>query len=338
MNLYRRPGSPFWQFRFQQNGQTFRGSTGETSKRAARRMLDQARAAAPTAPPPGAMTFAVACARFWDEVGQHHAGAGHTRWSLDWLQRQIGAETPLTAIDDTLVAQLVQRRRAEPTRLGAKLKSSTINRSVTEPLRKVLLRAHKLHKAPIAEIDWRQHALKEPAQRVRELQPDEERALFAALPADYRPLVRFALITGCRLSECVGLTWADVGTNAITIRGKGGTVLTIPLPDAVRGVLVSVRGHDAVHVFTRAGRTSRVPIGANGLSAVWRRAKLAAGLTDYRFHDNRHSAATRVLRHGGNLALVQRLLRHSRIQTTMRYAHVQSDDVAEAMQRAAEAS
>ena len=48
--------------------------------------------------------------------------------------------------------------------------------------------------------------LAEPRERIRELRADEEEALFAALRPDYHPIVRFALLTGCRLAECVGLT------------------------------------------------------------------------------------------------------------------------------------
>jgi integrase len=43
---------------------------------------------------------------------------------------------------------------------------------------------------------------------------------------------------------------------------------------------------------------------------VWCRLRRNSGLADYRFHDNRHTAASGVLRNGGNLAAVQKLLRH----------------------------
>ena len=57
---------------------------------------------------------------------------------------------------------------------------------------------------------------------------------------------------------------------------------------------------------------------------MWRRLKKRIKLADYRFHDQ-HTAATRPLRSSGNLAAVKRLLRHERIETTMRYAHVDDD-------------
>lgn len=56
-----------------------------------------------------------------------------------------------------------------------------------------------------------------------------------------------------------------------------------------------------------------------------------AGVIDYRFHDNRHTAVTRLLRATGNLRLVQRLLGHSNIETTTKYAHVTDGDLAAGM-------
>jgi site-specific recombinase XerD len=53
---------------------------------------------------------------------------------------------------------------------------------------------------------------------------------------------------------------------------------------------------------------------------------------DYRFHDNRHTAATGILRATGNLKAVQKLLRHSDVSTTAKYAHAMIDDVRDAME------
>jgi integrase len=55
---------------------------------------------------------------------------------------------------------------------------------------------------------------------------------------------------------------------------------------------------------------------------------------NYRFDDNRHTAATDLLRATGNLKTVQKLLRHANIATTAKYAHVLDDDVREGMETA----
>ena len=182
----------------------------------------------------------------------------------------------------------------------------------------------------------------QPRERVRELRADEEAVLFAALRPDYHPLVRFALLTGCRLSECVGLTWADVdwGGRVIRVNGKGGKRASIPLPSVVRELLWPLQGQHPTAVFTYAAergghnvrKGSRQPVTYEGLKTHWQRARASAGLRDYRFHDNRHTAATRVLRASGNLNVVKRLLRHEDIATTVKYAHSQHEDVLAAME------
>jgi integrase len=65
----------------------------------------------------------------------------------------------------------------------------------------------------------------------------------------------------------------------------------------------------------------------------WKKVRKKAGVAGFRFHDFRHNLATKVLRETGNLKLVQRLLNHSDIATTTRYAHVLDGEVAEALER-----
>ena len=60
-----------------------------------------------------------------------------------------------------------------------------------------------------------------------------------------------------------------------------------------------------------------------------------AGVTGFRFHDFRHDFATKLLRDTGNLKLVQKALNHADINSTMRYAHVLDEDVADAVETAA---
>lgn len=285
------------------------------------------------------MTVEIATARYWNEIGQHHKGADNTLWSLDWLKRELGPKKQLRAISNADVTRLIVKRRADG------VKPATVNRSVTEPLRKILRRAAEIWDEELPKLKWREHLLAEPKERVRELRDDEEATLFGSIRPDYQPILEFALLSGCRLSECVGLTWADVdwGGRLIWINGKGGKRASVPMAPSLRKILWPLQGHHPTFVFTyetaRGGveirKGERMPITREGLKTTWRRLKLKAGLADYRFHDNRHTAATRVLRATGNLAAVKRLLRHEKIETTMRYAHVLDDDVRDAIERAA---
>lgn len=353
MSTYRKTDRPFFFYDFQLRGHRFHGSTGCTSKREAdafekdrrRQAAEELKQREKLGREP--LTFGLAATRYWNEVGQHAASLEDTEWSLAWLQREIGSQKRLASIDDDLVARLVSKRRADKTRAGRLVKPSTVNRTVTEPLRRILNRAAKVWREPVAPIDWKKHLLKEPQERVRELRAEEEAALFESLRPDYHDIVRFALLTGCRLSECVNLRWRDVdwGARKLWILGKGAKLAPVPLPPSVRELLWPLQGRHAEFVFTyvadraREGRRrgQRYPITYEGLKTAFRR-DVKPAVDGYRFHDNRHTAATRVLRATGNIRLVQEMLRHDDIATTLKYAHVMHDDVLEGMEKAARAS
>ena len=112
-------------------------------------------------------------------------------------------------------------------------------------------------------------------------------------------------------------------------------------------ILTPLRGHHPEAVFTfQAPKTAinpktkrhyirgaRYPITRAGFKTAWRRyGGAAAGLEDFRLHDARHTAATRLLRNSGNLKLVQKLLRHEDIATTSKYAHADHADLRAAME------
>ena len=67
----------------------------------------------------------------------------------------------------------------------------------------------------------------------------------------------------------------------------------------------------------------------------WYRVRERAGLDDVRIHDLRHSFASRALAMGESLSMIGRLLGHTKIQTTARYAHLARDSIKESATRVA---
>lgn len=339
MPVYRRPGASVYSYDFQLGGKRHSGSTGQTNERAAKAEERRIRAEkqaelANRKHSAGIMTWGQARDRYWLEVGQHWRGLGARKMipHLDWLDAAIGRDTPLRDIRNPMVARLVAERR------GQGVANATVNRSCTEPLRRVLNRAREVWEEDVAAIRWRNHNLPEPKERVRELSAAEEKTLFETLRPDYHAITRFALASGVRVGGCVALRWADVDFDERTIRitGKGGRDYTIPMSRQMRMILWPLQGQHETAVFTyvsqraRDGRERKAlyPITISGLATEWRR---AGALVDYRFHDNRHTRATRLLRQTGNLKLVQKLLGHSRIETTAKYAHATDDDLRDAL-------
>jgi len=340
-----------YSYEFRLRGHRFSGNTGKTSEREALKVerLKREEAALETANAAAFqsddLTFEIAVTKYWDEVGQHHTNNLTTLWSLDWLQAAIGRKTKLSKINDRKVAELVAKRRNEliPNRKEPqKISPATVNRTMTQPLRELILRAAKVWKVKVNDIDWSQHLLPEKGERVREASIGEESKIMGELERGYDVAVRFAFLSGCRRMEILGLGWAQVDFfgKTFTVTGKGNKVRIIPMSQAIFELLWDERNHHKEKVFTFVAkrtlkkpeyvRGERYPLTESGLKSAMRRAVADAGVENFRFHDTRHTAATRILR-ASNLRVAQKLLGHTDIKTTTKYAHAMMEDVRSAL-------
>ena len=107
---------------------------------------------------------------------------------------------------------------------------------------------------------------------------------------------------------------------------------TVPLSPAAARVLAGLpRLDDNPWVVAGAGPGSRL----THIHNYWYRVRKRAGLDDVRIHDLRHSFASRALALGESLPMIGKLLGHTKIQTTARYAHLARDSVKESAARVA---
>jgi integrase len=141
--------------------------------------------------------------------------------------------------------------------------------------------------------------------------------------------IRILLLTGCRLSEIQTLQWHHVDLIEKELR----------LPDSKTGAKTVHLGEAAVAVLEALPRVAGNPYVIVGkkekahltdLQHPWRRIRKAAGLNDVRIHDLRHTFASGGLLVGEGLAMIGKLLGHTQVQTTARYAHLASDPVKQA--------
>ena len=147
--------------------------------------------------------------------------------------------------------------------------------------------------------------------------------------------IRLLLLTGCRKSEVLKLRWEDVDLAAREMRlrdAKTGprTVQLSPAAAAALAHAPRVEGNPHVVPGMRPG--SRM----GDLQRPWERIRKRAGLDGLRLHDCRHSFASRALALGESLPTIGKLLGHSHIQTTARYAHLARDSVHESARRVSE--
>lgn len=349
MSVYIRKDSKdgTYSYEFQLQGRRFSGNTERTTEREAKQVERTKRKEAEQQIleekefNSEEMTFEIASSRYWLEIGQYHENAETTTWSLEWLEKAIGKKTLLRDVTDNTIAKLVAKRRNEliPRRKDpVKVGPSTVNRTMTQPLREIIIRAGKIWNVKVAKIDWSEHLLDEPGERVREASPDEEKAIMGELERGYDVAVKFAFLSGCRRMEILGLIWSrvDFFSKSITVIGKGKKSRVIPMSKAIFALLWEERDRHPEKVFTYvAARTSkryklirgqRYPLTESGLKTAMRRAVPNAGITNFRFHDTRHTVATRVLR-ATNLRVAQKLLGHEDIKTTTKYAHAMVEDI-----------
>lgn len=302
----------------------------------------------------GPMTLSIAAGRYMIEVAEGQPSRDDSYRSLERLIAFLGGPTRMDAITDERLAAFVAHRRKQP-RFGRKayadkrpmktVSGATVNRDVSV-LKRLFVRSRKTWKITLPnEPDWTAHRLAEPKERTRELHVEEDMALEDAVRSDYAPWLAFAKLSGVRLNETL-ISWSEVNWFAkrISTTGKGGRPVYIEMTQGICDLLKPLMGHHETAVFTFVAlrtnkprgivRGQRYPITYHGAKTEWQRLRKRSGVTDFRFHDIRHDFATKMLRLTGNLKTVSKALNHSDISVTAKYAHVDRNDVREAMEKA----
>lgn len=170
---------------------------------------------------------------------------------------------------------------------------------------------------------------------LRYLSAEEEVFLLSAAPAFLRPIITLAIHTGCRKGELLALTWADVDKEQRLLRvqaSKTGKTRYIPLNDVAMATLDGLdRNVVSLFLFWNPETGTRW----YDLKPVWYRdvaPKLAKkGIPHLRFHDLRHTFASRLVQGGVPLNTVRELLGHGSMAMTLRYAHLAPDNLREAV-------
>lgn len=238
------------------------------------------------------------------------------------------ANLPLRRITPMIVTQF----QTKYLQLG--LKNSSINKKILL-LKAMMAWAVKngMVEQEISDKLKKVEMLKDDSKRLRFLSVEESQSLVNACDPFFRPIVIMALTTGMRKREILKLSWDKVDLEhgyILLVMGdtKTGELREVPiLPELLKILKDLPRHSDCPYVFPNTD-TMKPHTSADKLFA---KARKKSGITDFRFHDLRHTYASHLVMSGIDLTTVMHLMGHKSIKMTLRYAHLAPSHKAKAI-------
>ena len=260
---------------------------------------------------------------------------------LAWWKKQIGDRKLREVSPDLIVECLDALRRGHAVRGNGKGKTRSLGRKRSEP---TVNRYHTAFSSVLEVARKRWHWIGEnPARKVargeenpgivRWLSDDERKALLEACRESIWPglylLVTLALSTGARAGELWRLRWADIDFErglaylSDTKNKERRALALVPTVVAELRAWSKVRRIDSDLVFP-ATYNPKEPYG-DSAREHWKAALERAGITNFRFHDLRHSCASYLAMNGATQLEIADVLGHKTLQMVKRYSHLSTD-------------
>jgi integrase len=231
-------------------------------------------------------------------------------------------------ISPLLIEKFKRERKESKTRRDTQRAPASVNREL-EILSKIftlavdngLIQANPCRKVKKLRMD---------NQRTRYLLPDEEKRLLANCieRREYlRSIIILAANTAMRKGDILNLQWKQIDFNQNTIlvrnlKAGSGKSFHLPMSELVRETLLSLREESASpYVFINPHTGERYVEIKKAFIAACKDAKI----TDFRFHDFRHTAATWLVEAGADAYTIAAILGHSTIEMSARYTHASDE-------------
>ena len=226
-------------------------------------------------------------------------------------------------ISPLLIEKFKRERRESITRYGNRRKPASVNRELAT-LSKVFSLA--MDNGVVSNNPCRRvHKLREDNQRKRYLSVDEEERLMAALigrRAHLVPVVQLAIHTGMRRGELLGLRWGNVDFARAVIhvtKTKTNRDRDVPVNSESKEMLLQLQRESEGEEFVFAN--NKTGLNLTDVKKGFRSACREAGIEDFKFHDLRHTAGTRLADTGADAFTIAEVLGHATLQMTQRYTH-----------------
>lgn len=320
MGLYKR--GPVWWISFVSKGKRYRRSAETTDKKTAQRIHDAVKGRIAEGKWIGVQEESE---RTFKELMDRYMSEHSKVKKKSWLRDEISLNHLLPFFANHIVSDvtpdLISKYKTLRWNEGAR--PATLNRE--------LALAKHAYNIGLKEWGWckdnpfsKVKMEKENNTRDRVLAYDEEERLLNVSPKWLRNIVTFALHTGARMGEILELTWKDVDIFrkvAIIHQGKTDGIKTIPLTPTAFEILKANAKVRHLHNSLVFPSGSGTRISDTNLGRTFRSALKKAGIENFRFHDLRHTFASRLAMAGKDLYLIQKLLGHREPRMVQRYAH-----------------
>lgn len=173
----------------------------------------------------------------------------------------------------------------------------------------------------------------DPNKKERFLSQEEAHTLYLAVQQSQNKNLQFIIpmliLTGARKREVLDAKWDEFDLVRKQWRisvTKAGKPRYVPLSDSVIQMLSTMAHDESPWIFPNP--KTKKPYAS--IFCAWDTARKHAGLADVRIHDLRHSFASFLVNAGRSLYEVQKILGHTQIKTTQRYAHLSQDTLLDA--------
>lgn len=251
------------------------------------------------------------------------------------LIREFG-ELDLDEITPILIERFKRERRASITRRGKERAPASVNREL-EVLSRIFTLAMDQDAVTTNPCRKVKKLLMDNV-RTRYLSVEEEERLMESLTgrlAHLHPIIIVAADAGLRRRELLSLEKEQVDFNLDVInvkRTKSGKGRTVPMTPRVRETLISLcASGESPYVFANSETGKAITDVKHSFTSAVK----AAGLTDFTFHDLRHTFGTRLAASGADVVKIRELMGHASITTTMRYMHASDSGKRDAIARMA---
>jgi integrase len=271
--------------------------------------------------------------RYWTQYGMKKRSASREKSVVEGIRAELG-RLFVREIDGVAIGRWYENLTAfHDLSPGTAMRHFNVMHHMMEKASTIWSRDTGIDRNPADQVE-----VKRPDDaRDRYLSEDELRSLKRALDEKMyqkgtntlnktfnrlRLIVLIAVTTGMRAAEIFGLRWADVmyGEGLIAVRSKlkGGKMRYVPMLPELAVELRryrAVTGEDRIFPPKPGAKSGRQRVEGSFEDLLER-----AGIEDFRFHDLRHTFASWYMMNGGDLYELAKILGHSNIKMTERYA------------------